>query len=379
MKQVFGVFLLFAILMIFGNLVMASAEMNIVKEYDEKGNCVKEMYFDTDGRPIALWGKQYGVKRTAFDEHNNCTEYSYLDINGNPMVITSGYVTVKRTFNSDNKVDTNMYFDIDGQPVKLSLGQYGDKHRYEDGHDMWITYLGIGGEPIRTYTGYTTIKREYGENDKISIEWYYDIDNNPMELRRGQFGTRLVYEDSKIIERVPIDKDGNTIFLLDQYLPQHPWLVVLGAVAVVLACLILPKHWRWGLLVMYLLFILYMTLYVREVLEYAPVSFEVFRSVKYALENGDGYSSWAQIVHNVLLFVPFGFILCSLQSQCSRSRVAAVLMCVLLSVVIELTQHFTGLGWMEIDDVIWNGLGGYIGTGTAWMIQMRKTVSPNGT
>ena len=79
------------------------------------------MYYGIDGKPISLWGKHYGLRRWAFDDRGNCTEYSFLDINGNPMVIISGYATVKRTFNDDNKVDTNMYYSIDGQPVKLSL------------------------------------------------------------------------------------------------------------------------------------------------------------------------------------------------------------------------------------------------------------------
>lgn len=376
MKRVFTVILLLTFWMLLGG--MAAAEMTAAKQYDENGNCVKEMYFE-DGQPFFYNNSYYGLSRIF--EDGKCISITYLDRNGKPMMNRSGYATVKRTYNSQNKVAVKMYFDVDGKPVKLSLGQYGDKHSYdENGKDVEITYIGIDGSPIVTNSGYTSIRREYGENGKISVEWFYGLNGEPMELRRGQYGTRLVYEGSKIKERIPIDKNGNAIFLLDQYLPQHPWLVMLGAVAVVGMCMFMPKHWRWVLLFAYLLFILYMTLYVREAREDAPVSFEIFRSVKNALNSKEGYASWAQIVHNILLFVPLGFIITTLQPHASTFRIIVTMaVCMLLSVAIELTQYITGLGWMEVDDAIWNGVGGCIGIGVAVVIRKikKKAVSPS--
>ena len=48
-----------------------------------------------------------------------------------------------------------------------------------------------------------------------------------------------------------------------------------------------------------------------------------------------------------------------------------------LSVLIEAVQYFTGIGLCEIDDVISNSMGGFIGYGFAVAISMWKDIGKN--
>ncbi|MGN0473403.1 MAG: VanZ family protein [Lachnospiraceae bacterium] len=76
-------------------------------------------------------------------------------------------------------------------------------------------------------------------------------------------------------------------------------------------------------------------------------------------------------VLNVLLFVPFGFII-SLFTVISEKGIAirlvvATLITLVASLMIECAQLLTGRGYFELDDLICNTLGGFIGALCAWV------------
>lgn len=65
------------------------------------------------------------------------------------------------------------------------------------------------------------------------------------------------------------------------------------------------------------------------------------------------------IIQNIVLFIPFGFLLCGATDQPRTSRI--LLLGFLLSLSIELCQLLFRLGWFEVDDVLHNVLGTYLG------------------
>ena len=65
------------------------------------------------------------------------------------------------------------------------------------------------------------------------------------------------------------------------------------------------------------------------------------------------------IIQNIVLFMPFGFLLCGATDQPRTSRI--LLLGFLLSLSIELCQLLFRLGWFEVDDILHNVLGTYLG------------------
>ena len=65
------------------------------------------------------------------------------------------------------------------------------------------------------------------------------------------------------------------------------------------------------------------------------------------------------IVQNLILFMPFGFLLYAVTDQPRMVRI--LLFGFLLSLAIELCQLFFRLGWFEVDDILHNALGTYLG------------------
>ena len=337
-----------------GNPVKNTSGYAIVRrKMDEQNRIAWEMYYDTQRKPAQLWGKQYGERRDAYDANGKCIQVTYLDIHGEPMALASGYSTIRRSYNAEGKIEVSMYLDLEGNPVQVPLGQYGERNVYDQaGNKIAIIYLDAEGKPTATRDGYTILKREYA-GGKVVAERYFDGEDQPMQISRRRHGVRILYDGDEETARIPFDLQGKDIFLLDQYLLRHPGVVLLGALAVILAGRLFPKKMGWILLAVYVHFILYMTLYVREPGGDMPPRLELLSSYKEALTSA---GSREHIINNILLFVPFGFLL-----RRVLSRWWTVLVPVILSAAIEGIQLAAGLGYCDVDDVVSNGLGGVLG------------------
>ncbi len=127
----------------------------------------------------------------------------------------------------------------------------------------------------------------------------------------------------------------------------------------------------------YLLANFSMTLFTRTVGDY-PVVFVPFRSIlrmmgwdvrtfaqlgQFLSGQWDGsvspdVTSLVGVLQNIVLFLPFGFLLRGLGSVRTRH---AVLMGLALSLMIECTQGLMRIGWFEVDDLMFNTLGTWVG------------------
>ena len=78
------------------------------------------------------------------------------------------------------------------------------------------------------------------------------------------------------------------------------------------------------------------------------------------------------VAQNLVLFVPFGFLLCAASKQPHMLRI--LLMGLLLSLCVELCQMLFQLGWFEVDDILHNTLGTYLGICLyRWMVKHVST------
>lgn len=100
-----------------------------------------------------------------------------------------------------------------------------------------------------------------------------------------------------------------------------------------------------ALVALYIFSILWVTLFSRE-----PMTVRIFRGLFW--EARMGY--WWDIVLNILLFIPLGFLL-------GDKGWKAILYGFLLSAFIELIQYIAVLGYCEADDVLNNTIGAIVG------------------
>ena len=295
--------------------------------------------------------------KTVVDERT--VRLDYVDENNNIVRHeTRGYATILRTLDENGRALTDSYLDENGDPVPTSGAYYGVTRVYNDqGQVSEFIYLDKAGKPALTRYGYGILKRTYNEEGKADVDTYFDAEGNPVALSRRQYGYRRIYKDGKVVKIIYIDRNGKDMFLLDRFLQRRPWVVGIALLLILLAALVLGRRCRLLLFFSYILFILYMTWYVRESSE-PHSNLDLFWSYRQMLETG---VLRMDVLYNIALFVPLGFL--SFFLFPAKGWIISFL----LSVCVEVLQYVTGTGLCEFDDVFSNTLGGLIGFGLAML------------
>lgn len=326
-----------------------SGYVSVLKEYDKNGNEVKDVYVDLNDNPV-FGNNGYAGRVKEYDKEGQCIRIINLDILGDPVNSSAGIAVEERVLDEDGRVQTVMYFDVNRKPVANILGQYGETYAYDE-HERKcrITYLDVEGNPAPNIYGYTILQKTFKANNSTETDMYFNADGKPMKLSHGEYGVR--WDNGR---QYYLTKTGkvNYFLSLDELLHANTLLAILiGAVLSVFG-VCLPKPLQVVLLLLYAVFIIYMTLLYRTGGD-PEGQFELFWSYK---EFFSERSLRIELFQNVWLFVPLGAML----YYCTQKQWVLVVP-LLFSIVIEAIQYFTGRGLFEFDDIISNGVGGCYG------------------
>lgn len=122
----------------------------------------------------------------------------------------------------------------------------------------------------------------------------------------------------------------------------------------------------WAVLLGYVLVVLCATLLSRAGGGYSPVNLHLFDSYMQAWQGMD-MADWRNLILNIAMFVPFGFLLPLVVKKC-RAFWKTALCGLIFSGVIEGIQYLTGRGVCEADDLLNNTVGAMIGYGLAYLL-----------
>ena len=303
---------------------------SIHKTYTEDGLVDTDTYYIGTEQVKRVQG--YWAYKRIYKNKKIC-EIRYLDQKGNLVCNRNGYAMIRRTYNND--CYTDFYFDENEEAVTASRGQYGVK---VDGDTT--TYLDADGQPINTTRGYAIIRKDSNKT------LYYDKDGKPLNIGNGQYGIQKIKG-----QRFFLDKNGEILFRLDNFLYTHPVVVLTCGILLAGVAAVLKGKQRYVFIVVYVLFILYMTILNRATGD-SRRQFQILHAYKSFLTNA---VTRQNIINNIWLFIPLGAALSS-----SKYR-NGWLFCIVFSICIEAIQFFGGIGLCDVDDVISNSLGGILG------------------
>ncbi len=126
------------------------------------------------------------------------------------------------------------------------------------------------------------------------------------------------------------------------------------------------KRWVIGFaLHAYVYNVLVTVLLMRDKYDFYRFDFRAFYQFKEVFYNNDTLLKY-ELILNILMFVPIGFLLSLFLKGWSRFLISGAL-CVMFTLFIETTQLFTRLGEFQTDDIIANSMGGIIGAFTAFV------------
>lgn len=144
------------------------------------------------------------------------------------------------------------------------------------------------------------------------------------------------------------------------------------------------KHFSlWVLLVEYMFMVVCSTIICRGVqsFKFARLELTPFWTYKAVLAHIPGVSVW-DIILNVVLFIPLGFLVKLLFPHMRLRMMALIAIC--CSLFIEANQYLFEKGIAQIDDVMHNSIGAMIGWGVALICvngfkKFKKFISPSRT
>lgn len=276
----------------------------LIQIVDDENQVIEEYYYDEQGNPVKNNAGYFGVRRVY--QNGVCIRYTYVGIDGNPVIASFGYASVKQVFNDEKQLIEVYYFDVDGRPIANINGQYGERLEYDDNGLNYCTIcLDSKGIPIENKEGYSTIIRDYTPDDRIDIDWYYNLSGEHVDIGRGQYGTKHIYTDGTWTDSVPVGINGQIIVHFDSFLSNNPWIIGVVAIALIIMTLFLPKRIRIAVLIAYILFILILTLLIREPGD-TNHNYNLFWSYRLLFRDRN---LAIQVLSNIWLFIPLGAML----------------------------------------------------------------------
>ena len=165
-----------------GNLVIKNDGIAVIeREYDDKGCIAVESYYGTSGEPVLLSGKYHKIVREWLDA-KHATSEAWFDTEDQPTTNGDTFVKIERTFDAAGNTLTEVTCDGNGQPIARNAGYDEVRNTFNEKNQIVkIEYL-RGGNLVIKNDGIAVIEREYDDKGCIAVESYYGTSGEPVLL-----------------------------------------------------------------------------------------------------------------------------------------------------------------------------------------------------
>ena len=191
----------------------------MTREYDERGREIRTAWFDERNQPVPADGAA-AVERE-FDDAGNVLVTRYFDTSGNIILFPAGYAWLEKEYNGIRQVVRETKRNADGSPFTRSDDGYvtARKEYDEKGNVTLEQYFDEDDDPETLPAGYAAIHMEYDDEHRVVRTDYLDKDGDPAALEEGFASVLLEYEDGgNTVTESWLDQKGKTfLFKGDDY------------------------------------------------------------------------------------------------------------------------------------------------------------------
>ena len=196
---------------------------SVAYEYDDRGNAILEFYFDENGDPVSL-PAGYQTLSKEYNDQNKATKTEYLDADGNKVALANGtsavineydekgnairetyedingdahsienpnkedsdnwysYAEIRKTYDDQNKMIEQAYFDANGAPAKSAQQFSIQRFEYdEQGRQIRTAWFTVDDQPYVNANGYVSMTSTYAPNG-TRTDAYFDAEGNEVKL-----------------------------------------------------------------------------------------------------------------------------------------------------------------------------------------------------
>lgn len=148
-------------------------------EFDERGNMLSSMDYGTD-RKLAS-GRL--LARYKYDEKDNQTEFAVFDKSGKPALNANNYHKKVSSYNARRQPVEEKYYGTDGKPITVENANYAMvKYVYDaKGDNVETSFFGVDGAPVCKSKDeqYATHKSEFDNMGRVVHQRFYDEKGKP--------------------------------------------------------------------------------------------------------------------------------------------------------------------------------------------------------
>lgn len=157
---------------------------------DGEDRAVYDFYLDEKLEPVECSGGYYGIYNE-YGEDKRVASVTYLGADGEPVIIKSGYAKKTNLRDESGNVIRECYFGLSGEKAVAASGQHGESYiRDENNRIATVTYLDENLDPSPGSRGYSVVKRTYHKDGTVDTQMYFDLSGEKVRLSKGQYGTK---------------------------------------------------------------------------------------------------------------------------------------------------------------------------------------------
>ena len=164
--------------------------------YDANGNLIMEAWFDQSGQSAPADGEPYVTLRRTFDEDGRVETERYYNAFGQPEVCSEGYAAIAYAWDENGRIAEVHWFGTDGQPwAKDGQAWVGSRYlRDESGAVTEEICLDADGQPVTNAEGWADIVYQYDESGNVTYQAWFDRSGEPAALQAGYAATTRDYD-----------------------------------------------------------------------------------------------------------------------------------------------------------------------------------------
>ena len=198
-----------------GNAVAdADGKAGYEREYNWRWQIVKETWLGKDGGPVEAGG--YAMRSCTYNPEQELESECYFDVSGKPMMRTDTLFAKKElAYDDRGNIISERYYDLDDRLTMASYGFAGIDREYDEEDQLiWEMYINTEGKPCSIEAGYSGFKREYDESGNITAEYFLDENGELTIFSKGYAAVRREYdENGNVIHEWYEDQQGNGVIL----------------------------------------------------------------------------------------------------------------------------------------------------------------------
>lgn len=165
------------------------------REYDFRGNKIREVYYGTDGK-LAPGSDGCAEIHWEYDERGNITKMSFYGVDGQLTLTNSGFAAVRMDYDENGNRTKQLYFGVDGMPVLHKDGCSEVHWEYDMyGNKTGEAYFGVDGKPKLHKNGYAEVRMEYDERGNKTRRVFVDTNGMPTLNKDGFAEVRMKYDE----------------------------------------------------------------------------------------------------------------------------------------------------------------------------------------